>query len=279
MEILATLLNLFLLTFVVSSMLAMGLGLTIAQIVAPLKNGRLVAAALLANFVLIPLLAFGLIKLFQLETGLATGLIIVSVVAGAPFLPKLAEAAKGDAPFSVGLMVLLMLVTIVYAPIVIPLAIPGATASVWSIAQPLIFMMLLPLGIGLFVKARYEETAVSLQPTFSQASSISLIFMAVLMLIVNGEALIGALGTMAFVIAFLFTAIAFLISYFLGGKDAGSKAVIGLGTAQRNLGAAFAIALSNFADDLNVIAMITVVAVVGLLVLMLTAGELGKRAE
>jgi len=45
------------LLFIVTSMLAMGLSLSIAQIVAPLKNARLAVLALLANFVLVPLLA------------------------------------------------------------------------------------------------------------------------------------------------------------------------------------------------------------------------------
>ena len=46
------------LTFVVGSMLGTGLSLTVAQILQPLKNARLVILALLANFVLVPLLAF-----------------------------------------------------------------------------------------------------------------------------------------------------------------------------------------------------------------------------
>ena len=45
---------------IVGSMLGMGLGLTLAQITRPLKNVRLVVLALLANFVLVPLLAFGI---------------------------------------------------------------------------------------------------------------------------------------------------------------------------------------------------------------------------
>ena len=44
------------LAFVVASMLGTGLSLTVAQIVQPLKNARLVLLALLANFVLVPLL-------------------------------------------------------------------------------------------------------------------------------------------------------------------------------------------------------------------------------
>ena len=50
------------LTFVVASMLGTGLSLTVAQIVQPLKNARLVILALLANFVLVPLLAYAIIK-------------------------------------------------------------------------------------------------------------------------------------------------------------------------------------------------------------------------
>ena len=42
------------LNFVVSSMLAMGAGLTVAQIIEPLRNARLVVLTLLANFVLTP---------------------------------------------------------------------------------------------------------------------------------------------------------------------------------------------------------------------------------
>jgi len=41
------------LTFVVASMFGTGLSLTVAQIVQPLKNARLVFVALVANFVLV----------------------------------------------------------------------------------------------------------------------------------------------------------------------------------------------------------------------------------
>ena len=49
--------------FVVTTMLAMGLSLTVSQILAPLRQARLVVLALVANFVLVPLLAFVLTRL------------------------------------------------------------------------------------------------------------------------------------------------------------------------------------------------------------------------
>ena len=48
------------LLFVVTSMLAMGLSLTVPQIMQPLRNMRLVMLALVANFVLVPLLAYAI---------------------------------------------------------------------------------------------------------------------------------------------------------------------------------------------------------------------------
>ncbi|WP_396903182.1 hypothetical protein [Mycolicibacterium sp.] len=50
--------NIAVVFFVVSSTLAVGLSLTVGQIIAPLKNIRLVTLSLAANFVLAPLAAF-----------------------------------------------------------------------------------------------------------------------------------------------------------------------------------------------------------------------------
>ena len=50
MELLSKAVTVAMLSFVVSSMLAMGLGLTVAQIIAPLRNVRLVVLSLLAKF-------------------------------------------------------------------------------------------------------------------------------------------------------------------------------------------------------------------------------------
>ena len=106
MDILQRAVPLAMLVFVLSSMLAMGLGLTVAQIIAPLRNGRLVAMSLVANFVLMPLAAVALAKMLRLHEPLGVGLLLLGAAAGAPFLPKLAQIAKGNLAFAVALMVL-----------------------------------------------------------------------------------------------------------------------------------------------------------------------------
>jgi predicted Na+-dependent transporter len=278
-EILTAIMNLSTLVFVVTGMLAMGLSLTIAQIVAPLRNARLVILALLANFVLVPLLAYLIGLIIPLGDGLRVGLILVSTAAGAPFLPKLAQAARGNMALSVGLMVLLMVVTVLYMPLVLPLLIRGVTVDPWDIARSLIVLMLIPLAVGLFTKARYAPTAGQLQPHMAQASTFALALLLVAGLLSNLSAMLAIIGTGGFVAALLFLAGAFVIGYLLGGKDAQTRSVLGLGTAQRNLAAALVVATANFAEDPDVTMMVLTIGLVGLAVLMLSAGELGRRAK
>jgi len=278
-DVLNAILQISLLVFVVSSMLAMGLSLTVSQIVAPLRNARLVVVALVLNFIAVPLIAVGIDALLSLDDGLYIGLILMATAAGAPFLPKLGEAAKGNIAFSVGLMVLLMVVTVVYMPIVVPLLISGVEIDPWDIASSLIFLMLLPLGIGLFMKSRYKKAADGLQPAMAQTSTVAIALLLVSGVIVNFTAILDIIGTGGFIAILLFLVGAFILGYFGAGKDAGVRSVLGLGTAQRNLSAAMVVAGQNFASDPDVLTFIIVAGIVGLLVLMPLAGELGRRAE
>ena len=162
------------LVFIITSMVGMGFSLTIPQIMAPLKNRRLVLSSLVANFVLVPILVLLIARVLPLSEGLQIGLILTGMAAGAPFLPKLVQVAKGDMAFTAGLMVLLMVATVVYLPIVLPFVLTGVQVSPWEIAKSLIFLMLVPLAVALFVRARYEEVAKGLIPTMTMATNLSL---------------------------------------------------------------------------------------------------------
>jgi predicted Na+-dependent transporter len=78
-----------------------GCSLTVSQISEPLRNVRLALLALLANFVLMPLGALALAKVLWLDNPFAVGLLVLGCAADGPFLPKLAELAKGNLAFAV----------------------------------------------------------------------------------------------------------------------------------------------------------------------------------
>ncbi len=266
------------LVFVVGSMLAMGLSLAVAQIVQPLKNVRLVVLALVANFIVAPALVYGITAVIPVSEGQRIGLILLGTAAGAPFLPKLAQAAKGDIAFAVGLMVLLMVVTVIFLPLVLPLLLTGVEVNPLDIASSLIITMLIPLGIGLFIKARYPEMAQQLQPTFAQASNTSLLMMMGILLTLNVRNILSTIGTGTIIAGSIFLIVSFIVGYLLGGSDADTKSVMGLGTGQRNISAALVVAGQNFTDP-DVLITLIVIAIIGLIILMPLGGELGKRKE
>jgi BASS family bile acid:Na+ symporter len=265
------------LVFVVSSMLAMGLSLTVSQIIEPLKNVKMVLIALAVNFVAVPLLAIVIQAVADLDDDLYTGLILVATAAGAPFLPKLAQAAKGNIALSVGLMVMLMVVTILYMPIVLPLILSDVDVDAWAIARSLIVVMLIPLAIGLFAKARYSDMADELQPHMSQTSSLAIVLMLVGAIILAWSDIVDLVGTGGLIVALVFLLGSLAIGYFTAGSDPATRSVLGLGTAQRNLSAALVVGAQNFSAES--LTYVIVIGIIGLALLLPLGGELGRLAD
>jgi predicted Na+-dependent transporter len=277
-EILTTIASLALNLFIITSMLAMGMSLTVKQILDPLRNARLVVLALVGNFVLVPALAWLLTAVLPMGQAQVTALILLGACAGAPFLPKLAQMSKGNLALSVGLMVLLMVVTIFYAPLVLPLLLPGAQVNVLAIAQSLIVLMLLPLAVGLLVKSRYADTAASWQPHLSQASTYSLLLLIAAALLLQWRNIIGAIGSWLILGTLLLAVGTLVIGYLLSfGSDANDRKVVALGTGQRNLSAALLVGAS-FGDS-ETLVMTLVASLILAVLLIVIAGEIGKRGS
>src|SRR5438874_3961457 len=277
MQILQKLVPIALLTFVLSSMLAMGLSLTIGQIITPLRNVRLVVLSMVANFVLTPLAAIGLAALLRLDQPFGVGLLLLGSAAGAPFLPKLAQLAKGNLAFAVGLMVLLMVITVGYLPLVLPLLLSGVSVDSAKIARSLFLLMLLPLAAALVVKARFPTAAARTRPILDRISNLILILFTLLLVTVNVKNVLAVFGTRAILAGLLFIAISFGTGWLLGGPDTDARRVLALGTAQRNIAAALVVGAQSFKDP-KVVVMVVVVAIVGLLILMPLSRMLGKRS-
>lgn len=275
-ELLSKVATVAMLSFVVSSMLAQGAGLTISQIFEPLRNPRIVVLALLANFVLMPLGAFALAKLLWLDEPFGIALLLLGCAAGAPFLPKLAELAKGNLAFAVGVMVMLMVVTVGYLPIVLPLVLPGVTVDPWEIARSLVLLMLLPLAAGVALKARYEHLAGRVKPVLDWISNVSLILVVLLITTLNIDKVLQVFGTRGILAGLLFIALGCGIGWLLGGPDAGTRRVMALGTGQRNIAAALVVASQSFSDP-KVVVMVIVVAIVGLIILVPISRALANR--
>lgn len=277
-EIVASLTRAFTLAFVITSMFGLGLGLTVREIVAPLKNARLVFLSLVANFLLVPSAAWTIAELLSLDADLRIGLIIFSAVAGAPLSLKAAELARGDLHFAVSLVTLQVVATVLFLPVALPLLIPGITVDPVRVAMPLVLEVLLPLGLGLLMNARYDEEAEMTRPVMASVSNLSLALMLALNL-GNVRQVLGLLGTGAIFATLLLIVVGFAAGWILGGPDVRVRRTLSLGTAQRNFAAAFVVGGGNFAERPAVMIMLLAASLVSIAIILPAAGEIGRRAR
>ena len=259
---------------VFTAMLAMGMSTSFDQIVASLRNPRTLMMAMVANFVAVPLFALLLTRVLPLTADGRTALILLGATAGAPFLPKLAALANGHVPFSIGLMVLLMVATVVYAPLVLPLLLVDVTVSSGDIATSLIGMMLFPLGVGLLTRGRYPKVA-SWSPELNRISGAGMVFGLGAGLLIGWQDLLGAVGTWIFTGAALLALGAAAIGWvFASGAEPGERRVASIGTAMRNFSAALLVAGRDFGPETLVMTMAATIML--MVVMVITAGEMGR---
>ena len=184
------------------------------------------------------LLAYGITRIIPLDEPLKIGLIVLATCAGAPFLILEAKGAKANLGVAVGVMTLLMVVTIFYLPVVLPLLLTGVEVDAGAIAQSLIVLMLIPLILGLLVKAHSPDTAKNWAPAMNKIGALGIVTLLVVGLGLNVANVISLIGTGGFLALLLFIVGSLLIGFVVGGRDPGVRNVMGLGTAQRNVSAA-----------------------------------------
>ena len=266
------------LAFLVAGMLECGLGLALRQVLTPLRDTRRVILSLVANFLIVPLVAAGIARVLGLDPPIATGLLLLGLAPGAPFLPKVAELAQGNPGFAVGLMVLLLVGTVVCLPVMGPLIITGARIDTWKIGQSLFFLMLLPLLAGLLLRATFPAPASRLRPALGFLANLSALIALVLIVALNLGSVLRLLGTGAILAAVALVLLSSLIGWLLGGPDPGIRRVLALGTGLRNVAAALLVGAQNFTDPM-VNVMVIVSALVGLVLLLFAARAMRRRAR
>ena len=267
-----------LLTFLVTSMLELGLSLTLTEILAPLKNMRLLVVSLVANFVVVPLLAVAVAKTMRLEEPFAVGLLLLALAPGAPFIPKVVQIARGNLAFATGLMVLLIVGTAADLPLLLPRLIAGVEIDTWEVERSLFLLMLLPLFIGLTVHAKFHSLPAWLGSSMGFVANVSGLVVFVLILVFNFKSVLSLFGTGAIFAGLVFVVLSVFVGRLFGGSDRAIRDALGLGTGLRNVGAALLVGAKNF-NDPRVNVMVIVTALVGLFILVPVAGAWGRRAK
>lgn len=237
----------------IEMMVAIGLGVTLGELLDVARNWRLMAKAALANYLCVPGATLGLLLLFGTPPMAATGFLILAVCPGAPFGPPIASIARGNVPVAVGLMVMLAGSSALIAPLLLGLLLPLIAGDeplhvdTLKIVTTLLITQLVPLCVGLAIRHFRPTLALRLMTPANLLGKILGLLLCGLILVTQLPTLVEIRLASGFGMLVLLLA-SFGSGWMFGGPDLEIRKTLTLTTSLRNAGVGLVIATGSFAD-------------------------------
>ena len=140
-------------------MLGLGLTLTVADFARVLRMPKAVLIALGTQVILLPLICFGLVKLFDLEPALAAGMMLLAASPGGTTANLFSHLAGGDVALNVSLTAVNSVLAVVTLPIVVNLSLDHFLGEGQIGLQPakmlqVFAIVLVPVALGMLLRAK-----------------------------------------------------------------------------------------------------------------------------
>ena len=155
-------------------MFGMGLTLKPSDFAVVFKHPKYIIIGCLAQFTIMPLLAFGLGKIFGLETGLLAGVILVGTCPGGTSSNVITYLSKGDVALSVGMTGVNTLLAPVLTPGITYLLLKTSVhVDVMNMFLSIIKVVIVPIALGFLINrfwGRFTSKAAEALPLVSVAA-------------------------------------------------------------------------------------------------------------
>ena len=231
-------------------MFGMGLTLNLKEFKIVFSRPKDVIVGCLAQFTIMPLLAWGLAKTFQLDEALALGVVLVGCCPGGTASNVITYLAKGDLALSVGMTG----VSTLLAPLMTPLltwALAGKSVDVdvAGMLLSILWVVILPIVVGLVVKAlwpKFTERATDYLPAFS---SVAIALIVAIIIAANASKLLAG-GLVIVIVVILHNLCGLTLGYLLGRLlrlAEPKKRAISIEVGMQNSGLASSLATLHFA--------------------------------
>ena len=231
-------------------MFGMGLTLRPEDFRVVFSRPRDVIIGCLAQFTVMPLLAFALARIFSLNEALTVGVILVGCCPGGTASNVITYLAKGDLALSVGMTATSTLLAPVLTPLLV-LLLAGETVDVNVIGMLLsiLWVVILPIAIGLLVKRLWPRTTEQATAYLPALSTIAICLIVMIVIAANAHKLLAG-GLIIILVVILHNvcglAIGYLIGVFLKLSPAKRRA-ISVEVGMQNSGLASSLATLHFA--------------------------------
>ena len=167
-------------------MFALGLGLTGADFLRVLKQPKDFLVGAISQIILLPIIAFILIKIWPISPELAIGVMIIAAAPGGVTSNILTSFAKGDVALSISLTAIISLLSVITVPFIIITSLNlldlnnvFQNISLTNMALSMFLIVTLPVILGMIIKKILPNFVLSFEPIAKKIS----IFLFVLVLI------------------------------------------------------------------------------------------------
>lgn len=232
-------------------MFGMGLTLKPVDFALVFKRPKEILIGAIAQFTIMPLLAFALGKIFGLEVGLLAGVILVGTCPGGTASNVITYLSKGDVALSVGMTSVNTLLAPFLTPAITYMLLrTSVSVDVKSMFLSIIKVVIVPIALGLIINhffGKYTETVVTILPVVSVVA-ITLIVAAVVSH--NSERILET-GAIVFVVVILHNLLGYVLGYVLGvllKLPVAKKKALSLEIGMQNSGLATSLATTAFPD-------------------------------
>ena len=182
-------------------MFGMGLTLVVSDFGRLFAYPKEVLIGLFNQLIFLPLIGFLIILLFDLNSSMAIGIMILSLCPGGPTSNLITQVARGNIGLSVTLTALASLITVFTIPIILSEAITYFTGETDVIIElPIVQTMLqilvitiIPVSIGMIIRKKNEGFALRMERPMRIASTVLFIIIFLLVMIANKDLIVQAM--------------------------------------------------------------------------------------
>lgn len=232
-------------------MFGMGLTLKPEDFILVFKKPKDILLGCVAQFTIMPLLAFALGKVFGLEAGLLAGVILVGTCPGGTSSNVITYLSKGDVALSVGMTSVNTLLAPFLTPAITYLLLrTSVTVDVLGMFVSIIKVVIVPIGLGFVINrffGKFTAKAADVLPLVS-VTAITLIVAAV---VSHNAARILETGAVVFVVVILHNLLGYACGYLLGKilkLPVSKKKALSIEIGMQNSGLATSLAGTAFPD-------------------------------
>ena len=232
-------------------MFGMGLTLKPEDFILVFKKPKDILLGCVAQFTIMPLIAFALGKAFGLEAGLLAGVILVGTCPGGTSSNVITYLSKGDVALSVGMTSVNTLLAPFLTPAITYLLLrTSVTVDVLGMFVSIIKVVIVPIGLGFVINrffGKFTAKAADILPLVSVAA-ITLIVAAV---VSHNSARILETGAVVFVVVILHNLLGYACGYLLGKLlklPVSKKKALSIEIGMQNSGLATSLAGTAFPD-------------------------------